>query len=148
MEWRKKKFGILIGFKAGYQPNHYSVPGPYAVDFSPLFLALIPIALFLGAAAAFALSVATSSSTAVATAQQQQQQEESSNNNNAANNNNNNALLAALVAAYTNNNQKTIIVVNNATGILPFIGRRSFNQYFQLNSFRPKSDRRRHRVQP
>lgn len=97
------------------------------VDFSPLFLALIPIALFLGAAAAFALSVATSSSTAVASAQQQQQQqEENNNNNNAANsNNNNNAMLATVLASFVNNyNSKTptFIIINNATSLANLFG--------------------------
>lgn len=108
---------------------HHVAPTNYGahpfVDFSPLFLALIPIALFLGAAAAFALSVATSSSTAVASAQQQQQQEENNNNNNAASNNNNNALLAALVASFTNNqntNTPTFIIVNNETSLANLFG--------------------------
>lgn len=130
-----------------YQSYH---PGNYAVDFSPLFLALIPIALFLGAAAAFALSVATSSSTAVATAQQQQQQEESSNNNNAANNNNN-ALLAALVASYSNNNKKTFIIINNSTDLfrfLPYIGR-SFADKFRFTlPRRRRTGRRRNPIRP
>lgn len=88
---------------APVQHTYHHAPSAFTqVDFSPIFLAIVPIALFLGAAAAFALATATTSSSAAAVAQQQQQQEESSNNNNAANNNNannNNALLAALFAA-------------------------------------------------
>jgi hypothetical protein len=76
------------------------------VDFSPIFLAIVPIALFLGAAAAFALATATSSSSAAAAVSQQQQQQEESSNNNAANNNNANnnniAILAALLEVIQN----------------------------------------------
>nr|CAH0098378.1 unnamed protein product [Daphnia galeata] len=87
--------------------NYYHPPSGFTqVDFSPIFLAVVPIALFLGAAAAFTLATATSSSSAaVAVAQQQQQQEESSNNNAANNNNannNNNAILAALLEVIQN----------------------------------------------
>ncbi len=81
-------------------PSHYPA---MTVDFTPIFLAIVPIALFVGAAAAFALSTASSSNSAVATANQQQQQQEDNNNNNNAlnnnNNNNNNALLAAVILA-------------------------------------------------
>ncbi|XP_046445695.1 uncharacterized protein LOC124195372 isoform X2 [Daphnia pulex] len=82
--------------------NYYNPPSGFAqVDFSPIFLAIVPIALFLGAAAAFALATATSSSSAAAAVSQQQQQQEESSNNNAANNNNANnnniAILAALL---------------------------------------------------
>ena len=106
--------------------NYYHPPSGFAqVDFSPIFLAIVPIALFLGAAAAFALATASSSSSsAAAAAQQQQQQQEASNNNNNANNNsnnNNNAILVALIAALINNNKghskahKTIIYAYNVT---------------------------------
>ncbi|KAK4018922.1 hypothetical protein OUZ56_000957 [Daphnia magna] len=89
---------------APQQNNYYHPPSRLThIDFSPIFLAIVPIALFLGAAAAFALASAVSSSSAVATAQQQQQQqEESSNNNNNDNNNNNNNIntILALLAAF------------------------------------------------
>ncbi|XP_046635913.1 pollen-specific leucine-rich repeat extensin-like protein 1 isoform X2 [Daphnia pulicaria] len=83
--------------------NYYHPPtGLTHVDFSPIFLAIVPIALFLGAAAAFALASAVTSSTAVATAQQQQQQQEESNSNNNndnnSNNNNMNTILSLLAA--------------------------------------------------
>lgn len=123
--------------------------GTYPVDFSPLFLALIPIALFLGAAAAFALSVATASSTAVATAQQQQQQEESSNNNNAANSNNNNALLAALLATSSSSNRPTFIVINNNT--FPYFFGRALSEKFQFTlpwRRHRRRSRRNNRVKP
>ncbi|KAI9565915.1 hypothetical protein GHT06_009713 [Daphnia sinensis] len=94
---------VVYHHPAPAQHTYHHAPSGFAqVDFSPIFLAIVPIALFLGAAAAFALATATTSSSAAAVAQQQQQQEESSNSNNAANNNNannNNALLAALFAA-------------------------------------------------
>ena len=81
--------------------NYYHPPSGFAqVDFSPIFLAIVPIALFLGAAAAFALATATSSNSAAVAVAQQQQQEESSNNNVANNNNannHNNVILAALL---------------------------------------------------
>jgi hypothetical protein len=103
----------------------YHHPSPVHIDFSPIFLAIVPIALFLGAAAAFALATASSSSSsAAAAAQQQQQQQEASNNNNNANNNsnnNNNAILVALIAALINNHKghakahKTIIYAYNVT---------------------------------
>jgi hypothetical protein len=87
--------------------NYYQPPSGFAqVDFSPIFLAIVPIALFLGAAAAFALATATSSSSAAAAVSQQQQQQEESSNNNAANNNNANnnniAILAALLEVIQN----------------------------------------------
>lgn len=136
----------------GYHPpSYHSGPGFHAVDFSPLFIALIPIALFLGAAAAFALSVATSSSSASASAQQQQQQEESSNNNNAANSNNNNALLAALLASNTNNNNQPIIIINNATGqIIPYYFGRAMDGKFHFSwpRRRPRRFRRTHLNRP
>jgi len=47
-----------------------TLPQAITLDFSPLFLALVPIALFLGAAAALALATATRPNQAVATAQQ------------------------------------------------------------------------------
>ena len=139
-------------------PGGYGASLPF-VDFSPLFIALIPIALFLGAAAAFALSVATSSSTAVATAQQQQQQqEENNNNNNAANsNNNNNAMLAAMFASFYNNvnsRTPTFIIVNNATSLanlfgLTNLGRSMDNGIDWNQSFgrwwRQRKRRRRHK---
>jgi len=83
--------------------NYYHPPtGLTHVDFSPIFLAIVPIALFLGAAAAFALASAVTSNTAVATAQQQQQQQEDSNSNNNndnnSNNNNMNTILTLLAA--------------------------------------------------
>ncbi|KZS03576.1 Uncharacterized protein APZ42_033780 [Daphnia magna] len=94
---------VVYHHPAPAQHTYHHAPSAFTqVDFSPIFLAIVPIALFLGAAAAFALATATTSSSAAAVAQQQQQQEESSNNNNAANNNNannNNVLLAALFAA-------------------------------------------------
>lgn len=104
--------------------NYYHPPtGLTHVDFSPIFLAIVPIALFLGAAAAFALASAVTSSTAVATAQQQQQQqEESSNNNNNDNNNNNNnmntilTLLAAFneVKKHHDDSHKIVIVTDDS----------------------------------
>ena len=100
--------------------NYYHPPsGLTHIDFSPIFLAIVPIALFLGAAAAFALASAVTSNTAVATAQQQQQQQEdsNSNNNNDNNSNNNNintilTLLAAFneVKKHHDDNHKIIIV--------------------------------------
>ncbi|KAI9565914.1 hypothetical protein GHT06_009712 [Daphnia sinensis] len=105
--------------------NYYHPPSRLThIDFSPIFLAIVPIALFLGAAAAFALASAVSSSSAVATAQQQQQQqEESSNNNNNDNNNNNNnintilALLAAFheVKKHHDDHHKIVIVTTTTT---------------------------------
>nr|CAH0098377.1 unnamed protein product [Daphnia galeata] len=100
--------------------NYYHPPsGLTHIDFSPIFLAIVPIALFLGAAAAFALASAVTSNTAVATAQQQQQQQEDSNNNNNNDNNSNNnnintilTLLAAFneVKKHHDDNHKIIIV--------------------------------------
>lgn len=74
------------------------------LDFSPLFLALIPIALALGAASSFALSTAVRSNAAVASAQQQQQQQEGNNNNANSNNANNNNIASLLAAVLGNNN--------------------------------------------
>lgn len=79
-----------------YSPNihHQSALAMQRVDFGPIFLALIPIALVLGAAASLALTSAVRPNQAVATAQQQQQQSENSNSNN--NQNSNSALLESL----------------------------------------------------
>lgn len=87
------------------------------VDFSPLFLALIPLALVLGAAASFALSSAVTSNTAVATAQQQQQQQEASNSNNNNANSNSNSILALLSALKDddNYNQPYYVIVNGTS---------------------------------
>lgn len=87
------------------------------VDFSPLFLALIPLALVLGAAASFALSSAVTSNTAVATAQQQQQQQEASNSNNNANSNSNTNTILSLLAALNNNQdyQPYYVIVNGTS---------------------------------
>lgn len=89
------------------------------VDFSPLFLALIPLALVLGAAASFALSSAVTSNTAVATAQQQQQQQEASNSNNNANSNSNTNTILALLSALNSNQasyDQPYYVIVNGTG--------------------------------
>lgn len=71
------------------------IPPMQRVDFGPIFLALIPIALALGAAASLALTSAVQPNQAIAMAQQQQQQQsENSNSNN--NQNSNSALLESL----------------------------------------------------
>lgn len=104
-----------------YRPpalNYHPPPSLMKVDFSPLFLALIPLALVLGAAASFALSSAVTSSSAVATAQQQQQQQEaSSNSNNNANSNTNTilSLLAALNSNQAGYNQPYYVIVNGTS---------------------------------
>lgn len=84
------------------------------VDFGPIFLALIPIALVLGAAASLALTSAVRPNQAVAMAQQQQQQSENSNSNN--NQNSNSALLESLALVQSLHSEPQyppfIIVVN------------------------------------
>lgn len=115
---------VMYHHPAPAQHNYHHPSSGFAqVDFSPIFLAIVPIALFLGAAAAFALATATSSSSAAAAVAQQQQQQEESSNNNAANNNNannNNALLAALFAALQNKDhdhadKQKIIIITTTT---------------------------------
>ena len=98
----------VLNYAAPHQPSSLM-----QVDFSPLFLALIPLALVLGAAASFGLASAVKSNTAVASAQQQQQQE-STNNNNANNNNAMLSLLAALGGSYRN---PYYIIVNGTQAI-------------------------------
>ncbi|XP_065581744.1 uncharacterized protein LOC136041110 isoform X2 [Artemia franciscana] len=66
--------------------NNQSYGSHYLSDLAVLFLALIPIALVLGAAAAFALNGSSSTTNTVVSAaanQQQQQQQQQPNNNNA-----------------------------------------------------------------
>ena len=131
---------VVVGHGRQYGDGGYHQAGPVHIDFSPIFLAIVPIALFLGAAAAFALATASSSSSsAAAAAQQQQQQQEAANNNNNANNannNNNNAILAALIAAIANNKgshakaHKTIIYAYNVTTVNDW--RRSLGDSFQF----------------
>ncbi|KAI9565917.1 hypothetical protein GHT06_009715 [Daphnia sinensis] len=139
----------------GRQGRNYDYhPSPVHIDFSPIFLAIVPIALFLGAAAAFALATASSSSSsAAAAAQQQQQQQEAANNNNNANNannNNNNAILAALIAAFvqkghSSKGHKTIIYAYNVTKVHDHDWRRSYGDPFKfsLPRIRPMSHRMR-----
>lgn len=131
----------------------YHHPSPVHIDFSPIFLAIVPIALFLGAAAAFALATASSSSSsAAAAAQQQQQQQEAANNNNNANNannNNNNALLVALIAAFSQKGHaakghKTIIYAYNVTKVHDW--RRSFGDNFRFSVPRMKPMSHLHRM--
>ncbi|XP_059353635.1 uncharacterized protein LOC130691074 isoform X2 [Daphnia carinata] len=121
----KPKPHIIYHHQPAPQHNNYYHPPSRLthIDFSPIFLAIVPIALFLGAAAAFALASAVSSSSAVATAQQQQQQqEESSNNNNNDNNNNNNNIntILALLAAFhevkkNHDDHQKIVIVTTTT---------------------------------
>lgn len=134
----------------------YHQPSPVHIDFSPIFLAIVPIALFLGAAAAFALATASSSSSsAAAAAQQQQQQQEAANNNNNANNannNNNNAILAALIAAFvqkghSSKGHKTIIYAYNVTKVHDHHDwRRSYGDPFQFSLPRIKPMSHLHRM--
>jgi hypothetical protein len=137
-----KSVGTAVTVRNGRNYDGGYHASPVHIDFSPIFLAIVPIALFLGAAAAFALATASSSSSsAAAAAQQQQQQQESANNNNNANNannNNNNAILAALIAAIINNNKghhakahKTIIYAYNVTKVHDW--RRSLGDNFQFS---------------
>jgi hypothetical protein len=113
------------------------------VDFSPIFLAIVPIALFLGAAAAFALATATSSSSAAAAVSQQQQQQEESSNNNAANNNNANnnniAILAALLEVIQNkhdshDDKHKIILITTTTPLPPFVAAKDVSPIEKLAS--------------
>lgn len=132
---------VVVRHGRQYGDGGYHAAGPVHIDFSPIFLAIVPIALFLGAAAAFALATASSSSSsAAAAAQQQQQQQEAANNNNNANNannNNNNAILAALLAAIVNNKgshakaHKTIIYAYNVTTVNDW--RRSLGDSFKFS---------------
>jgi hypothetical protein len=132
---------VGVGHGRQYRDGGYHHARPVHIDFSPIFLAIVPIALFLGAAAAFALATASSSSSsAAAAAQQQQQQQEAANNNNNANNNannNNNAILAALFAAIINNKghhakaHKTIIYAYNVTKVHDW--RRSMGESYQFS---------------
>ena len=131
--------------KSDYHPAPVPSAYPVSIDFSSLFVALIPIALFLGATSALALAVATKPNQAVATAQQQQQQQEGNNNNN--DNNSNNNLMSSLLASYfastttTNNNNYPnnyynnypyIVVINNTA----FTVGRS-NDEWQINLRKP-----------
>ncbi|XP_057370641.1 rho GTPase-activating protein gacU-like [Daphnia carinata] len=142
---------------AGRHGRNYDYhPSPVHIDFSPIFLAIVPIALFLGAAAAFALATASSSSSsAAAAAQQQQQQQEAANNNNNANNannNNNNAILAALIAAivqkgsHSSKGHKTIIYAYNVTKVHDHDWRRSYGDSFKFSLPRIKPMSPLHRM--
>ena len=76
-----------------YEMSYYP---SYPVDFTSILLALTYIALFVGAAAAFALTLSVRPNQAFAAAEQQQQQQSDNNNNNNANNNN---IVANVIAA-------------------------------------------------
>ena len=78
-----------------YEMSYYP---SYPVDFTSILLALTYIALFVGAAAAFALTLSVRPNQAFAAAEQQQQQQSDNNNNNNANNNIVANVIAALIS--------------------------------------------------